>query len=164
MDARGGTEIVAVAQGQVRWHEGGDRLRCVRLSAKGLHRWYSDCCRTPVGNTISGKVPFVGLPRICFEDAPEDAVGPSVGMNGRLAEDGVPPGVHPRAPLGLVARAFWLIVRWWITGKGRPSDYFDDRTGAPRSQPLVLTADERARLAPQRSISASSPAADRTRR
>ena len=145
-DAHGGTEVVAVAQGTVRWTEGSEQLRCMRLSGKGLHRWYSACCRTPVGNTISAKVPFVGLPRLCFGELPEVAVGPAIGIQGRFARGGLPPGVHRRAPIGLVAGSAWLLLRWWIGGKGRPSDYFDAHTGAPRSAPLVLTADERAQL------------------
>lgn len=145
MNDRGGTDIIAVAQGRVRWHEGADRIRCTRLSAKGTHRWYSACCRTPVGNTISAKIPFVGLPRIGFVDAPEAHVGPAIGVQGRYAIGGVPEGVHGRAPLGLVTRSVALIFGWWITGKGRPSEYFDAR-GIPRSEPLVLDADARAKL------------------
>jgi hypothetical protein len=156
-DEHGGTEIVAVAQGRVRWQDGAHQLRCVRLSGKGMHRWYTACCRTPVGNTISAKVPFVGLPRICIADLPDGAVAPAIGVQGRFAPGGVPPGVHRRAPIGLVARSAWLLLRWWVTGKGRPSEYFDAKTGTPRSEPLVLTPDARAQL------NASSPAADRTR-
>ena len=146
MNERGGTDIIAVAQGRVRWHEGGDRLRCVRLSAKGTHRWYSGCCRTPVGNTISAKIPFVGLARLGFVDAPEEHVGPAIGMQGRYAKGGVPDGVHARAPLGLVAHSARLVFGWWVSGKARPSEYFDAQTGAPRVEPLVLDADTRAKL------------------
>jgi hypothetical protein len=147
MDERGGTEVVQVAPAQVRWTEGDDRLRCVRLSPKGMVRWYSGCCRTPVGNTVSARVPFVGLPRLAFVELPPDAVGPAVGVQGRFAKGGVPPGVHARAPLGLIAHAVRMLTGWWIAGRGRPSPYFDARTGAPRAVPRVLDATERARLA-----------------
>ncbi|HWB79660.1 MAG TPA: DUF6151 family protein [Nannocystaceae bacterium] len=146
MNERGGTEIIAVAQGRVRWHEGGDRLRCMRLSAKGTHRWYSECCRTPVGNTISARIPFVGIARMTFVDAPEQHVGPAIGMQGRYAKGGVPEGVHARAPLGLVAHSAKLVFGWWVRGKARPSDYFDAKTGAAKHEPLVLAAEERAQL------------------
>jgi hypothetical protein len=32
---------------------GTDALRCLRLSDKGVLRWYTDCCRTPIGNTAA---------------------------------------------------------------------------------------------------------------
>jgi hypothetical protein len=146
MNERGGTDIVQIAPAQVRWTAGADRLRCVRLAPKGMVRWYSDCCRTPAGNTVSARVPFVGLPRPAFVELPIEAVGPAVGANGRFAIGGVPPDVHARAPLGFIAHAVWMLTRWWIGGKGRPSPYFDEQTGAPRSTPTMLDATERARL------------------
>ena len=146
MNERGGTDIVQVSPSQVRWTEGAEHLRCMRLSAKGLLRWYTDCCRTPAGNMVSARVPFVGLPRVAFVDLPSHAVAPAIGVRGNEAQGGVPPGVHARAPLGMIAHASWMMLRWWIGGKGRPSAYFEAETGAPRSKPLVLTPDERATL------------------
>ena len=35
---------------------------------------------------------------------------------------------------------------WWLRGFARPNPFFDDRTGAPRSVPAVLTPSERAAL------------------
>ena len=32
---------------------GTDAMRCLRLSDKGVLRWYTDCCRTPIGNTAA---------------------------------------------------------------------------------------------------------------
>jgi hypothetical protein len=30
-----------------------DAMGCLRLSDKGVFRWYTDCCRTPIGNTAA---------------------------------------------------------------------------------------------------------------
>jgi hypothetical protein len=136
-NARGGTEVVQVAPAQVRWIEGTDRLRCMRLSPKGLLRWYADCCRTPVGNMMSARVPFVGLPAMLFAELPPEAVGPAVGVQGRFAKGGVPDGVSARAPLGIIGHAIWMMTRWWIGGRGRPSPYFDE-SGTPRATPKVI--------------------------
>jgi hypothetical protein len=61
LDRWGGTGLYQIMPKRVRF-DAGDKLRCVRLSDKGMHRWYVDCCRTPVGNTISllGRLPTAG--------------------------------------------------------------------------------------------------------
>ncbi|MFO0633094.1 MAG: DUF6151 family protein [Nannocystaceae bacterium] len=51
-DAHGGTDIVQVAPASVSFTSGHEHLRSMRLSPKGLLRWYSDCCRVPMGNMI----------------------------------------------------------------------------------------------------------------
>src|SRR5687767_12724189 len=61
MDDKGGTDIFQMAPGRVRITAGADALRCVRLSEKGIHRWYCGECKTPVGNTGGASIPFVGL-------------------------------------------------------------------------------------------------------
>jgi hypothetical protein len=38
------------------------------------------------------------------------------------------------------------ILGWWVSGLARPTPFFDDRTGAPRAIPHVLTPSERAAL------------------
>lgn len=144
LDAYGGTDIVQVAQSQVRLTGGREHLRCLRLSPRGLHRWYAGCCRTPIGNT-QPRLPYVGLPRVCLVDATDAVVGPTVGVLGRSAPGGVPPGAHARAPLRMIGHATKLMLRWWIGGKGRPSPYFTD-DGTPRAVPEVLAPPERERL------------------
>ena len=63
LDAHGGSDILQVSPSHVRITEGIDRLRSMRLTEKGLIRWYTDCCKTPVGNTIGGGFPFIGAER-----------------------------------------------------------------------------------------------------
>lgn len=146
VDAHGGTPIVQFAPSQVEITTGFDRLRSLRLSPKGLLRWYTDCCRTPIGNMVSAKVPFVGMPRVCLPSATAADVGPAVGVNARSRVGGVPEGAHAGAPVGLLLRISRLMFGWWIRGKGRPSPFFDPGTGAPKVTPHVLSLDERRRL------------------
>lgn len=145
LDAHGGTDIVQVSPSQVRITGGSDRMRSMRLAPNGLLRWYADCCRTPLGNMVSAKVPYVGLPRVCLVDATDAIVGPAVGVHGRLAPGGVPPGAYSRAPVSMIVKAVKLMLRWWMGGKGKPSPYFDDE-GNPRVRPEVLDAERRERL------------------
>jgi len=69
-------------------------------------------------------------------------------IHGRFAKGGGPEGTHHSASLGLIARSVGHLLRAWLAGKGRPSPFFDDETGAPRVAPRVLTAAEREGLRP----------------
>src|ERR1700761_8373303 len=50
LDAVGGTDIVQLPPGRVKITAGTEAVRCMKLSGK-VFRWYTDCCRTPIGNT-----------------------------------------------------------------------------------------------------------------
>ncbi len=117
----------------------------MRLSPKGLLRWYSDCCRVPMGNMVSVGLPFVGMARARLGDVPSSVIGPPIGINGRSAIGGMPPGAVARAPLGMIVHVVPLIFGWWLRGRGRPSPYFTAE-GVPLVVPQVLTAEEHAPL------------------
>jgi hypothetical protein len=73
LDEHGGTEIIQVAPSTMELRSGTDQLAAMRLSAKGMTRWYSACCRTPLGNTLSAAVPFIGIPHGLFRGAADEA-------------------------------------------------------------------------------------------
>ena len=60
LDAAGGTEIFQMPTGRVKLTAGVDAVRCLHFSNK-VFRWYTDCCRTPIGNTAGPRFPVVGL-------------------------------------------------------------------------------------------------------
>jgi len=159
MDAAGGTDIVHMAPARLRITEGESLLRSMRLSSKGLLRWYTDCCRTPVGNTINARMPFVGLVHSCMDlDAPtrDEVLGkPRAFIHGKDAIGGVPDHAHATVSLGVLARIVRLLAGWSITGKGAPSPFFESKSGAPRVAPRVLSVAERDALRPQSASPAS---------
>src|SRR5579864_1705295 len=61
LDAQGGTDIVQLAPASLAFVQGQNRIRGLRLTPKGLYRWYASCCNTPVGNTLTPAAPFVGI-------------------------------------------------------------------------------------------------------
>jgi uncharacterized protein DUF6151 len=147
LDAHGGTDIFQVAPARIRITEGLDAVECMRLTEKGLVRWYAGCCKTPIGNTVSARVPFIGVVhsfRAREGDSPprDDMLAKPVGVWGRFAIGGTPPGVHPKGPVRFMARVALNLLKWWVTGQGKPSPFFDARTGAPRVQPKVLSRAE----------------------
>jgi hypothetical protein len=147
MDARGGTEVVQVFPDQLQITAGLEHLRLLRLSEKGLLRWHTDCCRSPVANMLSHpKSPFIGLFRGLFLEE-ETAIGPVVGrIQGRFAVGGCPPGVHPRAPAGLLWRSFLFLGKGFFAKRYAPSPFLDGDSGKPIREARVLTAEERAGL------------------
>lgn len=131
LDAASGTDIFHMPPGRVKLTTGTEALRCLCLSDKVL-RWYAECCRTPIANTPAGPgFPVIGIGR-SFMD--HEAAGSS-------RDEALGP---PSA--GLFARHASKLLGWWVRGLGRPSQFFDDQTKAPRAAPRMLTGGGRAAL------------------
>jgi hypothetical protein len=74
LDPAGGTDIFQMPPGRVKLIAGTDAVRCLRLSNKGVLRWYTDCCRTPIGNTAaSPRFPVIAVVHSFMVHAGNDA-------------------------------------------------------------------------------------------
>jgi hypothetical protein len=151
LDAHGGTDIVQVAPATLTFDRGSERIVGLRLSPKGLYRWYASCCKTPLGNTLTPAVPFVGIVVQGFErpgTRPDDVFGrPRGKMMGKFAI-GTPPEGSTKLNLRLIARAFRVVIGWRLRGKAWPHPFFDRATRAPRRPVTMLTRAERDALRP----------------
>jgi hypothetical protein len=153
VDPAGGTDIFQMPAGRVKLTAGTDAVRCLRLSHKGVLRWYTDCCRTrsatPPPARLSRSSPWVIL---SWSTGPTVVPGTRCSARRSAASTNAPLSgpLPPNAPappsLGVFARRASKIFGWWVLGLGRPSPLFDDRTNAPRAVPRVLTQSERAGL------------------
>jgi hypothetical protein len=145
LDAHGGTEITQMSQASVELTAGADMVAAMRLSPQGMIRWYTSCCRTPIGNTMpTTALPFIGVIK-AFIDAPAAALGPirgrgfkkgAKGGSAAVPKDGLP------EPL-MIARVLAKVLRWRMRGDHRRSAFRDPGTGRLRAEPLVLGAAER---------------------
>jgi hypothetical protein len=146
LDPFGGTDIVAVRPGNVRLLAGEEHLACMSLTPKGTLRWYTRCCRTPVGNTPRDmRLAHVGLVHTALEAPGQDltpAFGPVKMRVNRQSAHGTPPASPPVT--FLVALASYLSRLLWAraTGKYKANPFFDGATGRPRVEPQVLSAEE----------------------
>jgi len=155
LDGSGGAEIFQFTPSQLILGVGQEQLRCMRLSNKGMIRWYVDCCRTPVANTLAAaRVPFAGM-LVAFVDpahdaqARERALGPVVlRCFGRDATGPTPANTHAAAPLSAIPRILRLFARGFVGRRGQPSPFFAPGAKEPRVTPRVLTTAERAALGP----------------
>ncbi len=153
LDANGGTPIFQMAPRRMRITDGISALRAVKPSEKGMTRYFTDCCKTPIGNTISPSFPFVGMILAFLGPIPggrtrEEVLGKPMGGMGKFALGTPPAGTHPKMAVGAMARVARLLAGWWLTGKGKPSPFLDPRTQAPLATPTVLTVSERDALRP----------------
>lgn len=147
LDLHGGTDIVQVAPACVAFDRGAEQIVGLRLTQKGLYRWYAACCNTPLGNTLSPAIPFVGIVAQTFEDADRSFGKPIGAILGKFAI-GTPPAGSTRLNLRLLARALRSILGWRLRGKAWPHPFFDRETRQPIRSVTVLTSDEREALRP----------------
>ncbi|HLU69010.1 MAG TPA: DUF6151 family protein [Kofleriaceae bacterium] len=152
LDAHGGSDLWQTRPAMVRI-AGMEQVACMRLSDKGMLRWYASCCRTPIANTHpSARLPFVGL-HTGFLDpgasgrALDEVLGPPMArVQGRFAIGGMPEGAERSVSPGTIARTAAMLVRAALARGHRPSPFFHPSTGKPRIEPRVLSAAERQAL------------------
>ncbi len=147
LDAWGGSEVVQMSQARVALTAGLHRVAAMRLTEKGLMRWYAGCCNTPIGNTLATpSIPFIGLLRV-FIDAPSEALGPIRGRafaqyakGGRAAvpKDG-------SSDFAMLVRMVPKLLGWRLRGDHRRSPLFD-AANRPLVEPRVLDPAEREEL------------------
>lgn len=150
LDAHGGTDIFQMSPARLQITEGADHLACMRLRPRGLLRWYSDCCKTPIGNTLPTRhVPVVGLIHSCIDHAadgrPFDAtLGPvRARVHGRFAKgDRTGLAAYDRAPVSMLLRVAGMLLMWRLRGDHNHSPFFEARTGEPSATPRILSEHE----------------------
>ncbi len=129
--------------------QGIEALACMRLTEKGLLRWYARCCNTPIGNMLANpKFSFVGLVDICLQGQSTsltDAFGPVQAWVHTAGAKG-----HPKPKqLGLGRTIGWFIVttlKARLNGDYKQSAFFRAETGAPVVPPRVLGSSELANV------------------
>src|SRR5262249_938451 len=125
LDPAGGTDIVQLPPAWVKLTAGADALRALRLSDRGVLRWYSDCCRTPIANTGGPGSPIFGM---FFSFGDPDADGLSRGgvlapplcrIFERSAFGPLPPDAPPPPSLRAFGRRAVKMLEWWARGLAR---------------------------------------------
>lgn len=145
LDAHGGSDVIQVAPATLSFDRGAEHIACLRLGPKGLFRFYADCCKTPLGNTVSPAVPFVGIHAKTFV-APDDDCGPPVGgILGKFAV-GTPPEGTTGLNVKVIARALRLVAGWKLGGKTWPHPFFDKGSSEPRCPTTIVSKSARESL------------------
>src|ERR1700693_203233 len=146
LDAQGGTDVIQTRPANVIFTQGREALACMRLTERGLLRWYAACCNTPVGNTLADhRVSFVGLVHSCLESpgaSLDDSFGPvRARVNTKSAK-----GAVRSSSIGLISvilRFIAMVARARIDGSYKRTPFFSADTGAPVVTRKVLSRSER---------------------
>lgn len=146
LDAQGGTEIVQVCQSRLRFDRGIEQLAAVRLTGTGMIRWYAQCCRTPIGNTMQDpKMSFVGLIHSSLDASSLDKdFGSSIALlntNTALGE----PKPRQRGLVGVILKFARLVLTSRIRGRYKQSPLYSPEA-RPVVPPQILAAAELQRL------------------
>jgi len=121
------TEIVQTTPAEVTFLGGTNHVHCLRLTRRGLTRWFTTCCKTPLANTSRHAwMPFVGVMK-CVLDAEDDALlGPVVHVNGQ----------HP-IPWVTIVRSLRSLLFGVLLARHRPNAFFTN-DGRLLARPEVL--------------------------
>lgn len=144
----GGTDLLQLAPSQVRFTRGAEHLALLRLSPKGLSRWYTRCCNTPVANTLkSARLPFASLSCAAHQGDAAD-LGPLRCQANTVWASG--PG-SPKKDSGLGRMVMGFAQRMLaerISGRWQQTPFFAPPDWAPVAEPRVLSKQERLRARP----------------
>ena len=145
LDEKGGTDIIQALPLDVNFKEGTDALACMRLTPKGLLRWYTSCCNTPIGNIMENfRISYVGLVHNCLDNSGmslEDSFGPVRAHVYMKSARGEP---KPES-MGLFAvffRVMRRLVMARIDGSYKSNPFFVPGSGTPIVTPKVLSQAE----------------------
>ena len=149
LNAKGGSDIVQVAPASLTFVKGQDRIAGVRLTPKGLFRYHTTCCNTPVGNTLSPAIPFVGILAQAFDTERQHAdhvFGTPVGAIFGKCAIGEPPAGSTGLNLPLMLRAIAKVLGWRLGGRSWPHPFFRPNTREPMFPLTVLSPERREAL------------------
>src|SRR5215831_18143992 len=85
LDDQGGTDIVQLAPASLSFVQGKERIVGLRLTPRGIYRWYASCCRMPLGNTLGPAIPFIGILAQAFESKTRSPISYSVARLGAFS-------------------------------------------------------------------------------
>ena len=140
LDGFGGTDIYQTSPSQIKIKTGPENLSSMKLTPKGLLRWYTSCCNTPVANTMGGKLAFCGIIH-SFTNIPdrEETLGDVRAYCQTQDAIGTPdhPKAHPKFPAGITLRILRQMVHWKVQGKDTPSPFYNEARN-PVAKPLIL--------------------------
>lgn len=122
LTAEGGVDIWQTTPDRVTITAGAENLEVIRLSPKGLMRWRTTCCGTPMCNMLeSSHLPFVGmLLRPGMPDGADKLLGPA--KNHVYTAFALPGRGAPSKDVGFGRAGFALLRRMIVTrlsGRGR---------------------------------------------
>lgn len=148
LDEMGGSDLLQLSPADIVFDQGKENIGCLKLTDKGVLRYYASCCRSPlVGTVPKPKVPFVSvslsaLPELPTETDRRRVLGP-VRIHAFVPKDlkaQLPEASRLRNARGLT-RLSLKLLNWVVKGDAGRSPFWLD------GKPLVEA--ERVRWKPK---------------
>lgn len=142
LDEHGASELIQTYPAFMEITEGQDKIGCIQLKEKGLYRWHTKCCNTPLANTMSSsKIPFVGISAklMQFEDEQKkmEILGPiSIKAFGKYSIGEMPKDAYPRFPLSYMPKILGFMLKGVLFKKHDPSPFFKGREPVAKANVL----------------------------
>jgi hypothetical protein len=138
LDQYGATDIFQIPLAHLHITQGHEHLALVRLTPKGLNRWYAKCCNTPIGNTLGGKAPFIGIIHnfMRHTESRDQELGETRGyIHCQSAKQPVPIDLQ-LSYFKVSMRVLGKLISWKLKGLNQPSAFFDENF-RPITKPLI---------------------------
>ena len=144
LDENGGTEIIPAYPADVQIVTGKEKLKCIRLTDKGMFRFATTCCNTPVGNTAPHR-PWLGIFRRVYNVQKLDQTFGEIksSIMGKYAKGTPPKGTPQKFDIKGFAAVMPYLLKGKVMGKAKNSPFFEKDGVTPIVKPHVLSADER---------------------
>jgi hypothetical protein len=139
LDEYGATDIFQIPLAHLHITHGHENLALMRLSAKGLNRWYAKCCNTPIGNTLGGKAPFIGVIHNFMQhiSSRDKELGKTRGyIHCQSAKQPIP-DILQLSFFKISMRLLGKLLSWKLKGLNQPSAFFDENA-RPIVKPLIV--------------------------
>ncbi len=150
LGANSGVAIFQTRPSRFEILQGADQLAAVHLSDKETLRWYTSCCKTPIGTTLAtSAVPFLGLVTYGLDKSiQEQALGPSLGSLHLEDTSADTAGLKKANMPKLMATIFTRVLFAKLAGKKEKNKnpLFKPEDGLPIVEPYRLSADKRKTL------------------
>lgn len=129
LDEYGGTDILQTAPCFLKISRGQEHLRALRLSPKGMVRWYCSKCHAPWGNCLaSPKIPFIGIPiRALMEEGTRALLTPPRYVSAHAALKPPPNPVKPVAGALMLGRSMFVVLRDKLAGRAEPHPFLNEQ-------------------------------------
>jgi hypothetical protein len=139
LDQFSGTDIFQMPISNLKIGQGLEKIDCVRLTSKGMYRWYTRCCNTPIGNTMGVNMPFIGVIHNFMQH--QTSRVDEIGKNRAYVQTHEMKEKIPKALKGsssrAVVRSIFKILSWKMQGLNKPSVFFE-KNGKAIVKPVIL--------------------------
>ena len=143
---RGANDVFQTTPARLSFTKGADKVVPLQMTGKGVYRWHTTCCRTPIAATLhTPKIPFVGMHTALFDAPSRDvAFGPVRGSAYTEYAQGGGDGLKSSSVPGLILDFVLRAAGARIRGAHRQNPFFKKGSAEPIAEPRRVSAEERA--------------------